>query len=163
MNNFIETLISNEKSEMLPEEYNYFEKLIGSWELDYIDYNISQSVKGEWHFSWVLEGMAIQDIIILPSRDTKTNTLHPLTEYGTTLRVYNPSSHAWDIAYAYTGKIMRLEARKEKDMIVLTNLDDNRRKWVFINIEENTFHWQNITVQDDGKWYINADIYAKRT
>ena len=162
MNDFIETLLSSGKSVELPEEYNYFGKLIGSWELDYTDHNMSCSVKGEWHFSWVLEGMAIQDVIILPSRDTKTEIPHPVAEYGTTLRVYNPDTHAWDVAYGYTGKIIRLEARKQDGMIVLTNIDDERRKWVFVEIEENRFHWQNVTVKDDGEWYINADIYAER-
>lgn len=58
---------------------------------------------------------------------------------------------------------MRLEARKQDDMIVLTNIDDNKNKWVFIKIDNNTFHWQNITVKDNGKWHINADLYAVRT
>lgn len=162
MNNFIETLTSQGKSAELPEEYNYFGKLIGSWKLNYTDHNISCSVKGEWHFSWVLEGMAIQDVIILPSRDTKTEVPHPITEYGTSLRVYNPDTHAWDVVYCYTGKTFRLEARKQGSMIVLTNIDDVRRKWVFAKIEDNKFHWQNVTVKDEGEWHINADIYAER-
>lgn len=159
---FVDALTSNGKSVELPEEFNYFGKLIGSWNFDYIDHNMSCSTKGEWHFSWVLEGMAVQDVVILPSRDIKNETPHPLTEYGTTLRIYNPDTHAWDIVYCYTGKIMRLEARKQDDMIVLTNMDDKRKKWVFVKIEERKFHWQNVTVKDDGEWYINVDLYAER-
>ena len=151
MKNFIETLTSKDKCLELPEEYNYFGKLIGSWKLNYTDHNMSCSVKGEWHFSWVLEGMAIQDVIILPDY-----------EYGTSLRIYNPDTYAWDVAYGYTGKIIRLEARKQDDMIVLTYIDDETRKWIFTRIEDNQFHWQNITIKDDGDWYVNADIFAKR-
>ena len=151
MNQFIETLTSKDKCLELPEEYDYFGKLIGSWKLNYTDRNISCSVKGEWHFSWVLEGMAIQDVIILPDY-----------EYGTSLRIYNPDTYAWDVAYGYTGKIIRLEARKQDDMIVLTYIDDETRKWIFTRIEDNQFHWQNITIKDDGDWYVNADIFAKR-
>ena len=162
MNHFIETLTSSGKSAELPEAYNYFGKLIGSWKLDYTDHNIACSVKGEWHFSWVLEGMAVQDVIILPSRETKTQPPHPLTEYGTTLRIYNPDTHTWDIAYGYTGRIMRLEARKQNDMVVLTNIDDERQKWVFVKIEDTHFNWKNVTVKEDGEWHINADIYAER-
>ncbi len=162
MSDFIETLVSGGKSPELPEKYDYFGRLIGSWKLDYVDRNLSCSVEGEWIFSWVLEGMAIQDVIILPARKARTDITHPLTEYGTSLRVYNPHTHAWDVAYGYTGKIFRLEAKKQNDMIVLTNVDDERRKWVFVTIEDDYFHWQNITVQDDGEWYVNADIYATR-
>ena len=46
--------------------------------------------------------MAIQDVIILPDY-----------EYGTSLRIYNPDTHAWDVAYGYTGKIIRLEAKNK--------------------------------------------------
>ncbi len=162
MDRFMESLTSKGRGAELPEEYDYFGKLVGSWDLDYTDCNLACSVKGEWHFAWVLEGMAIQDVIILPSRDTRTERPHPLTEYGTSLRIYNPDTHAWDVAYGYTGRIMRLEARKENGMVVLTNLEDPSRKWVFVEIGDDAFHWQNVTVQEDGTWHINADIRARR-
>ena len=151
MEQFYQALVSRAKNEALPEEFNFFGKLIGSWNIDYIDNSNSRVMKGEWHFSWVLEGMAIQDVIILPDY-----------EYGTSLRIYNPDTYAWDVAYGYTGKIIRLEARKQDDMIVLTYIDDETRKWIFTRIEDNQFHWQNITIKDDGDWYVNADIFAKR-
>lgn len=151
MQNFIKALISGAKNEAIPEEFNFFGKLVGSWNIDYVDNNTSQVMKGEWHFSWVLEGMAIQDVIILPDY-----------EYGTSLRIYNLDTHAWDVAYGYTGKIIRLEAKKQDGRIVLTFLADERRKWVFVEIGDNHFHWQNITIKNDGERYINAEIYAKR-
>ena len=95
MQDFFKALVSKSKNIELPDEYNYFGKLIGSWQIDYIDRNDSFEIKGEWHFSWVLEGMAIQDVIILPDY-----------EYGTSLRIYNPKTHAWDVAYGYTGNII---------------------------------------------------------
>lgn len=129
MKDFFEALNSTKKSIAIPEEFNYFEKLIGSWKIDYVDSCISHVIKGVWHFSWVLEGMAIQDVIILPDY-----------EYGTSLRIYNPDTHAWDVAYGYAGKIIRLEAKQQDDNIVLTFIDDERRKWVFAEIENNHFH-----------------------
>lgn len=151
MQDFLKKLTSEFKNIELPEEFNYFGKLVGSWKIDYIDNSTSRTIKGEWHFSWVLEGMAIQDIIILPGY-----------ECGTTLRVYNPGTHAWDIAYCFTGKIIRLEAKKENGLIILTDIENKRRKWVFAKIEDNNFHWQDVTVKDDGEWHINFDLYAER-
>ena len=151
MQGFVEALTSGGKSTALPEAYNYFGKLIGSWEINYVESDNSRMIKGEWHFSWVLEGMAIQDVIILPDY-----------EYGTSLRIFNPDTHAWDVAYGYTGKIIRLEARKQGEMIVLTFVGDEKRKWVFVKIDDDKFHWQNITVKENGEWHINAEIYAKR-
>lgn len=151
MQDFLKKLTSECKNTELPEEFNYFGKLVGSWKIDYIDNSTSRTIKGEWHFSWVLEGIAIQDIIILPGY-----------ECGTTLRVYNPGTHAWDIAYCFTGKIIRLEAKKENGLIILTDIENKRRKWVFAKIEDNNFHWQDVTVKDDGEWHINFDLYAER-
>lgn len=54
---------------------------------------------------------------------------------------------------------MRLEARKEDGLIVLTNIEDEKRKWVFVKIEDHNFHWQDIRVKDDGEWQINYDLY----
>lgn len=151
MKQFCKALTSEVKNDALPEEFNYFGKLIGSWKIDYVDNSTSHVLKGEWHFAWVLEGMAVQDVILLPG-----------FEYGTTLRVYNPGTHAWDVAYCFTGRIMRFEARKQGGKIVLTGIEDERRKWVFNHIEDNYFHWQDITVTEDGEWQVNFDLYAER-
>lgn len=151
MEHFFEALASSERHQALPEEYDYFGKLIGSWNIDYVDSRDSRVLKGEWHFSRVLEGMAVQDVIVLPG-----------FEYGTTLRVYNPGTHAWDIAYCYTGRIMRFEARKQGDIIVLTGVEDERRKWVFAKIEDDYFHWQDVTVRDNGEWEVRFDLHARR-
>lgn len=162
MNGFISTLVSNKKHTLIPDEYNYFGKLVGEWEFDWIDNNNPRKVKGEWFFSWILEGTAIQDVFICPSRAARIENPQPDGEYGTTLRVYNPYTKAWDIAYCCTGKATRLEARKVDTKIVLTNIDNAKEKWVFSEIADDTFHWQNVTVCDDNSWHINADLYACR-
>lgn len=151
MQDFFGALMSEGKNTALPEAFNYFGKLIGSWQINYVEGNNSRAIRGEWHFAWVLEGMAVQDVIILPDY-----------EYGTSLRIFNPDTLAWDVAYGYTGKIIRLEARKQGEKIVLTDIDDKKRKWVFVKIDDHQFHWQNVTVKDDGEWHVNAEIYAER-
>lgn len=151
MQNFYKALICEGKHEAVPEEFDYFGKLIGSWKIDYIDSETSHVIKGEWHFSWILDGMAIQDVILLPG-----------FECGTTIRVYHPGTTAWDIAYCFTGKIIRLEARRQKDAIVLTDIENEKRKWVFVKIEEHQFHWQDVTIKDNGDWHVNYDLYAQR-
>lgn len=61
MNDFVEALESDGRNPELPEEYDFFGRLVGSWKLDYIDRTLSSSVKGKWIFERVLEGMGIQD------------------------------------------------------------------------------------------------------
>lgn len=50
MQDFFEVLASESKNEALPEAFNYFGKLIGSWSIDYIESSNSLTIKGEWHF-----------------------------------------------------------------------------------------------------------------
>lgn len=47
-------------------------------------------------------------------------------------------------------------------MIALANIADERQKWVFATIEDDAFHWQNVTVADDGTRHISVDLYATR-
>ena len=60
----------------------------------------------------------------------------------------------------YSNKL--LEARKQGEMIVLTFTGDERRKWVFTEIGENKFHWQNITIQENGDIIVNCEAFGKR-
>ena len=41
MEDFFEALTSECKNTALPEEFNYFGKLIGNWAIDYIESNLS--------------------------------------------------------------------------------------------------------------------------
>ena len=162
MKPFQDALLCHHKSNLIPEKYDYFGMLVGEWNFEWNDRNNPRIVQGEWIFSWILEGTAIQDVFICPSRTTRLNNPQPDGEYGTTLRVYNPHTTAWDVSYICIGHIDRLEAKKEASKIVLTKIDKNEEKWVFSDITATTFHWQNVTVLDDDTWHINADIYATR-
>lgn len=151
MDQFYDALVNENKNMLIPEELDFFGKLIGSWKITYLDNSNSSLLHGEWHFARILEGMAIQDVIVLPN-----------FEYGTTLRIYNPNKNIWDIVYCYTGRVIRLEARKENGMIILTNIEDARKKWVFVKIENDKFHWQDILVDEHGKWDVKYDLFAER-
>ena len=86
MKEFEEALVCKCKNERIPEEFNYFGKVIGEWDLDWNDrLNTStpRRVKGEWIFSWVLDGMAVQDVFIVPSRAERLTDIQPDAAYGT--------------------------------------------------------------------------------
>lgn len=151
MKNFFDALISDSKNANLPEEYDYFGKLIGSWRIKYIDNKTHAIFNGEWHFERVLDGMAIQDVIILPNYES-----------GITLRVYNPNKKVWDVTYGFVGKVMRLVANKDDDMIVLTHNDNENRKWVFVKIEDNDFRWLDVSRNGCGEWRADFEIIAER-
>ena len=72
MNDFETALVSPGKNSLIPEKDNWFGPLVGTWDIEWVDGHGTEHerhVKGEWIFSWVLEGMAVQDVFIcLPGR-----------------------------------------------------------------------------------------------
>lgn len=151
MKNFFDALISDGKNANLPEEYDIFSGLVGSWRIEYINKKTEIVYKGEWHFARVLDGMAIQDVIIIPNYES-----------GITLRVFNPNKKAWDVTYSYVGRVMRLEGNNLEDKIVLTHIDNENRKWVFAKIDDNYFRWLDVSRNDSGEWQIDFEIIAER-
>jgi hypothetical protein len=163
VNAFINGLLSTQKSDLIPDEYDYWKDLIGEWEFDYYDgydKNEKRHVKGEWIFARIMEGIGIQDLFICPSRDTRESSPQPDGEYGVAIRMFNPKTLVWDMVYTHRGRMTRLEGTKEEGKVVLTMLDNPASKWVFAEISKEKFHWQNITVLKDGSWKINSDVYA---
>lgn len=106
MNEFITALCSNTRNGRIPEEYDFFGGLIGEWDIvwnDHLEDAEPRKVKGEWIFSRVLDGTAVQDLFIVPSREECLINKQPDAEYGTTLRIFNPETMAWDIFYGCMG------------------------------------------------------------
>ncbi len=165
MNEFAKVLICESKSSSIPDEHNLFGELIGKWDFEWVDNHGTEHerhIKGEWIFSWVLDGTAIQDVFICPSSEERANNNQPDAEYGTTLRIYNPKTQAWDIFYGCTGQMTRLEARKSGDTIVLTEITGEKKKWIFSEVTENSFRWQSMGTQDGAIWKLYGELFATR-
>ena len=160
MDGFVNSLISEKRHGIIPEEYDYFGFLIGEWDFKWHD-NIgdkSESIAdGKWIFSRVLEGRAVQDTFVTSKKNPDTGEME--REYGTTIRIYNPINRNWDIFYGCTGEAVQLVAEKEDDQIVITCVTPIgfQMKWIFFDIQKDTFKWKNIRSTDNGKtWIIKA-------
>src|SRR5215831_490759 len=76
ISHFADVLLSQHAAGNLPSSASSaYDWLIGDWEVEVHDYeNGKQYVShGEWHFSWVLEGRAIQDVWIVPTRAERSD------------------------------------------------------------------------------------------
>lgn len=165
MNEFMKALVSEERNPIIPEEKDYYGQLIGEWDFEWRDFIGTKNeklVKGEWIFSRVLNGMGIQDLFICPSREERKKINEPNAEYGATIRVYNRGTGNWEIYYCCENEWIRLEAVKENDKIVQTEKERGKMKWIFSEIEENSFHWQNIMQNEESKWEVFCDCHAVR-
>jgi len=168
MSDFTKALISETPKSGLEEKLNLFGQFVGDWDLDGVYGKGTPDewrVPGEWLFSWILDGTAIQDTFICPSRKERAINPHPDAEYGTTVRFYNPSKNTWDICYGGYGYMTILEARQFGNQIIVTNKDtsDGLNEWVFSDITPTSFHWQNRTSHDNGAtWNVNFEVFASK-
>jgi len=165
MNKFFTALYANAKNDALPSECDFYGKLIGEWDILWVENEGTETerkVKGEWLFARVLEGMAIQDLFIVPSRAERKINPQPDAEYGTTVRIYNPKTSNWDIYYGCVGQAVRLEAKKEGNTLVQTEILQGELKWIFSNIMEDSFKWERSVYNENGTWKTEAVVYAKR-
>ena len=121
-----------------------------------------QTVGGEWIFRKILNGMGIEDLFICPSRATRESNTQADGEYGVALRMFNLKECHYDMVYNCGKGMRRLVFEKIDDKLIGALLDEPNKRWVFSEITRNTFHWQNVTVLENGEWKINSNVYAKR-
>ena len=158
--------------EGIPADRRIFDPLIGSWALDVTWYEGDAVVRrepGEWHFAWVLEGRAVQDVWIVPPRGRRDAAPDPY-EYGTSLRFYDPAIDAWRSTWVgpTQGAVRLFVARPtEGGGIVLDGTDDagRRLRWSFADIAADSFSWSNATesTEEAGAWVVTQRFAARRT
>ena len=161
MSEFEQALVSDRRSPIVPPEDDWYAPLLGDWDFDYSEPS-GRRVKGEWLFRRALDGMAIEDLFICPSRATRDLDPQPDGEYGAAIRMYRPERHCYDMTYVCSKYTKRLEVRKEGAYIACTVLDCPTEKWVFSELTGDTFHWQNVTVLENGTWKVNCEVRARR-
>ena len=164
-------LAAGNRSPDVPETMDLYGWLVGSWELNVVAYDDTGDVirsSGEVHAAWVLEGRAVQDVFINPSR-TERGPRSPkfANWFGTTIRIYDPSIQAWRINWfnPHDGIRAELIGRRRGDSIVQegTFPDGTPIRWTFSEIYDDAFRWQGERLEPDGKtWRLQVDFRGKR-
>jgi hypothetical protein len=71
-----------------------FGQFVGDWDIISVQSpspsGVAFRTRGEVHFGWILDGRAVQDVWM--TYDEKSKRAIPV---GTTIRVYDPSTDAW--------------------------------------------------------------------
>jgi hypothetical protein len=160
------------RSPEIPESADLYGWLVGSWDLDVIHYGVdvsAQQIKGEAHFSWVLEGRAVQDVWIMPRRANRTESQAKAGNmYGTTLRVWNAALQAWRVTWInpVTGSRDELVGRwSGKDIVqVGARSDGTPIRWMFTEITPDSFRWTGEVLEPDGRtWKLQGEFRAKKS
>jgi hypothetical protein len=150
------------------EKLHTFGQFIGVWDMDIQLFNKANQIvyhqPGVWMFSWILDGRAIQDVIVGPPKLDPANGERRI---GTTIRYYNETTKRWHITFMTpTGQIyIHLEGGPKGDAIVLEgkDTDGSTLRWMFTEITPQSFHWRGYTSPNNGKtWRLEQEMFAKR-
>ena len=76
--------------------------------------------------------------------------------------MYCPEQKNWQIYYTCVGEYTRLEAQKTDSKIVLTEVSEKKMKWIFSDITDENFHWQNYMMNEKDEWILRCDCKATR-
>jgi hypothetical protein len=164
----------------LAQKLNLFGQFVGDWEFDLVAIQSDgKPLKGagEWHFGWALQGRAVQDVWI--ARDDVSKPNAPISEWGTTLRFYDPKTDTWHVVWAgpRRGSLLAFVAKQSAGEIVMEvnyvqglprmNPPDappiHRGQWIFDQIKPNSFHWRSIISHDGGKsWQLQSEMFVRR-
>lgn len=145
--------------------------LIGRWDVEVVDYEdggLVRRSRGEWLFSWVLEGRAIQDVFIVPARAARDQAAPAKgNRYGATLRVYDFRTDTWRVTWtnAVTNVQTCLTGLKRGDEIFQegSQEDGSLARWIFSDIRPESFRWSGLASKDGGAtWQKIVEFFARR-
>jgi hypothetical protein len=169
---FVGALLANGPSPELGEAASVFDFLVGGWSASVRDIDpdgTSRTAHGEWWFSWVLEGRAMQDVWISPARKDRGKSSPPgaaNNRYGTTLRRFDRAGNEWKIVWInpVSGAENHLRGGRDSDGITLVGEDEGMPiRWRFINIRDDAFVWQGYRLSDDRlEWKLQAEFRLHR-
>lgn len=171
ISNMFEALVARGPALSLGKRAALFNRLVGSWDVEVFDIEndgAKRVTEGEWHFAWVLEGRAIQDIFIVPRRPDRHLEM-PLkgNRYVTALRLFDRALDAWRAFFVdpMSGACIAMVARIDVGQIVEEGRDLNGdlcRK-VLSDLTDDTFRAREETSRDEGAtWQETTQILGRR-
>ncbi|MEU4328573.1 hypothetical protein [Nonomuraea dietziae] len=150
-------------------ELAFFGRLVGSWDVAVTNHHpdgASEELLGEWHFGWVLDGRAIQDVWLAPSRAERARTGDESGEWGATLRFYDPRIKAIRSTWIgpARGWVLPFIARQQgEEMVLEGTFDGVLTRWIFSDVKPGSFHWRAVESSDDGRtWRLRQQMLASR-
>lgn len=169
----LEALHATQPATNLASNLHLYGQFVGSWHLDIDLHALDGShahTEGEVHFSWVLEGRAIQDVWIYPARQFRTDETPAESwyRYGSTFRWYDPAIDAWHITWFDPNRSVELRqiGRAVGNDIVQIGEDHNGlvRRWRFVDITNESFTWIGEVSWDKGStWTLETQMRANKT
>lgn len=167
---FASALVAGMPASELGEAADDWAWIIGGWEGEMLDISPDgQMVRnpGEWWFSWIWGGRAIQDVIIAPSRAAQKDGQvgNGPERAGSTIRTFDRKAGVWRITFLTpnTGVRNQLAGRRKGDQVVLIGEEDGKPiRWTFNDITDASFIWRGEVQEPSGRWRQDAEFRLKR-
>lgn len=150
-----------------------FSPLLGDWDVtvtDYLSDGTRHTGTGEWHFGWVLEGRALQDVWISPRRGERQSAVRApaFDRYGTTVRYFDPTINAWRVTWINPAQnyVATLVARPRGREIVMEGSGDGGQqlRWTFLELTPDSFFWRGELSSDSGRtWRTAQEMSGRRS
>lgn len=138
--------------------------LVGGWDAvvrDYEDDGTCTESTGEWWFSWVLEGRAMQDVWIVPERGASAKR----QRYGSTIRWFDESDGTWKISWfnPVSGARTELAGTRQGDALVFEgDQGPDRIRWSFNDMTPNGFVWRGERITGNDTAILGAEFVLTR-
>lgn len=169
--NMFEALVARGPALSLGKKAATFNRLVGSWNVEVFDIEndgARRVTEGEWHFGWVLEGRALQDVLIVPHRVDRHLEM-PLkgNRFVTALRLFDRALDAWRVFFVdpLSGAYIAMVARIDGEEVIEEGRDlngDVYRK-ILSNLSDDSFRAREEVSRDDGAtWQETTQILARR-
>lgn len=144
-----------------------FAWLVGCWRGEVRDYDQEGAVRespGEWVFGWVLDGRALQDVLIVPARGAPEAAGGAGRRFGSTIRRFDQVAGIWRIVWVnpVSGSENHLAGRRTGDRIVLQGEDNGQAiRWSFTDIQADSFRWLGENLVGE-QWVRAAEFHFRR-
>ncbi|MGH2348009.1 MAG: hypothetical protein ACRDFT_00925 [bacterium] len=147
-----------------------FGQFVGTWNMDvrFFDDTGTRVYQkpGEWSFAWVLDGRAIQDVLIFPDLDPPFSAGGE-RRIGTTLRLYDPEHDTWQVVWvgATSGLVVVLSGRQVGDEIWIEGREEDGTlyRWMFTDIGTDHFLWKGlVSAEGSDTWILRQEMAARR-
>jgi len=147
-----------------------FGRFVGSWKVEASYYGsdgTEDHATGDWHWSWILGGRAILDVLTFPAQSSTPPTGG--YSHHTLMRVFDRSQDLWKVVWVFpqTGTLYKLTGSFSDDGGVVLHgdaHDGDPTRWVFSDVSQNTFLWEGFTKDTpDSEWRLEQRMTAQRT
>jgi hypothetical protein len=163
---FATSLMSDGPSRLLKAENNWYLPFNGEWDVAYSLGKDDQEriMAGEWVFSWINNGEALEDVLSIPFRWLKP----PLGQspiYSTTIRHFNTFRQSWEGFHIQNGQMFYFGAQRNQNKIIESYQVENGPivAWIFEEIERESFKVIITQSDNNGSSYQQmGQIWAKR-